>query len=75
MELWIKKGSFDTALAGVSKVTLIIKDIVDAIHQKVIGDEKEDRSDNQRKINTLVYKPVSSKEWKCSIDPRDWPGR
>jgi hypothetical protein len=75
MKLWIQQCSFDTALTGVSKITLVVKDIVDAIHQKVIGNEKEDCSNNQWKINSLVHKPVSRKEWKCGVHPRDRPGR
>jgi hypothetical protein len=70
--LRVQKGSFDTALARVSKVAFIIKDIVDSIHQEIVWNQKEQGSKNKSQIYTLRNKKISREKGKCGVDPRNW---
>jgi hypothetical protein len=72
VKLRIQQSSFDPTLAGVSKIALVIKDIVDSIHQKVVWNQKEQSSNYQSQINLLRNKKVSRKKGECGVNPRNW---
>jgi hypothetical protein len=72
VKLRIQKSSFDTTLAGVSKIALVIKDIVDSIHQKVVWNQKEQGSNYQSHINLFGNEQVGREKGECGVHPRNW---
>lgn len=69
MPLFVKQSSFDAAFARVTKVTLIIEDIVDAINKEVIRNQEEECSDYKSEINFVVDEDICCTKREGGVDP------
>ena len=47
MPLWVKQRTLDAALARIAQVTLVVENVVYAIHEQVVWDQKEQSADEQ----------------------------
>ena len=74
MPLFVKQSSFDATFARVTKVTLIIEDIVDAINQEVIGNEEEECSNYKSEINFVVDEDIGGTKREGGVDPGNRSG-
>ena len=65
----VEQGTLDATLARVAQIALVIKNVIDAIHQQVVGNQKEQRSDNQSEVDCVGEEHVGCRKRKRRVYP------
>ena len=37
LPLWVQQRTFDSTLSGVSKIAFVIENVIDSVHQQIVG--------------------------------------
>ena len=69
MKFRAQQGAFHTTFPRVSKVRLIIEDIIDAIHQDVVGDKEKQSPHDKERIKLSDIEVVGQPKRERCVDP------
>ena len=64
-----EEGALHPTLSWVSKIRFVIEDVIDAIHQQVVGDEEKHKAHHQYLINTFGEDVIRKAKRKSRINP------
>jgi hypothetical protein len=69
MQFWRKQASFNASFSRISQITFVIKDVVYAIHEQVVGDEEEKGCYPEAGRKFATQEEISRRKRKGSVYP------
>ncbi|CAI8358595.1 MAG: Uncharacterised protein [Cellulomonadaceae bacterium TMED98] len=74
MEVGRQQASFSATLSRIAQIRFVVEDVVNPVHQDVVGDQKEERPDKKHHVEALGRHVIGNGKGKGRVHPAKRPG-